>query len=88
MTILYIYHEALGQVLEPPFDPYKNNLNLMLASYVLPYNGLVGYVGINPKLMGMHTKKVMLNIFSFTLFVCLEIIVHSHCSSTNLYSKN
>lgn len=74
MTILCIYHEALGQVLEPPFDPYKNNLNFMLAYYVLPYNGLVGYVGINPKLMGMHTKKVMLNIFSFTFFVCLEIL--------------
>ncbi|KAM7469747.1 hypothetical protein LguiA_007930 [Lonicera macranthoides] len=50
---------AFGQVLEPPFDPYKNSLNFMLASFALPDNGLVGYVGANPKLTGMRTKRLL-----------------------------
>lgn len=41
------FDEAFGQALEPLFDPYENNLNFMLASYMLPYNGFAGYVGTN-----------------------------------------
>ena len=50
--------EALGYHLEPPFDPYCNSLNYMLGSYVLPYMGLVGYVGANPFIEGYISKKV------------------------------
>ncbi|KAM7474022.1 hypothetical protein LguiB_021265 [Lonicera macranthoides] len=59
--------EAFGQVLVPPFDPYKNSLNFMLASYVIPYNGLVGYVGTNPNLTGMRTKRI--EILTITIYI-------------------
>ena len=50
--------EAFGYGLDPPFDPYRDGLNYMLASYVIPYMGLVGYVGANPLLQGYKTKRV------------------------------
>lgn len=53
-----VFDEALGYQLVPPFDPYRNNLNFMLASYLIPYVGLVAYVGTNPNINGYQTKRV------------------------------
>ncbi|KHN24848.1 Desiccation-related protein PCC13-62 [Glycine soja] len=41
---------AVEKPLVPPFDPYANSLNFIIASYVIPYVGLTGYVGVNPLL--------------------------------------
>ncbi|URD79517.1 desiccation-related protein [Musa troglodytarum] len=45
-----IFDDAFGFHLDPPFDPYLNSVNYLLASYVIPYVGLVGYVGANPNI--------------------------------------
>ncbi|KAK9291394.1 hypothetical protein L1049_019341 [Liquidambar formosana] len=54
-----IFDEAFGYALVPPFDPYRDSLSYMLASYVIPYMGLVGYVGANPLLNGYQTKRLL-----------------------------
>ncbi|KAK4424625.1 Desiccation-related protein PCC13-62 [Sesamum alatum] len=54
-----VFDEAFGYELEPPFDPYRNSLSYMLASYVIPYVGLVSYVGTNPRLIGFKTKGLL-----------------------------
>lgn len=50
---------AFGYHLDPPFDPYINSLNFLLASYVIPYLGINGYVGTNPVIDGYETKKLL-----------------------------
>lgn len=50
--------EAVGYNLVPPFNPYANSVNYLLASYVIPYVGLVGYVGTIPNLSSFNTKSV------------------------------
>ncbi|PON93138.1 Desiccation-related protein [Trema orientale] len=50
---------AFGKKLSPPFDPYANSLNFLLASYLVPYVGLTGYVGTNPKLQGATSKRLV-----------------------------
>ncbi|KAK3041963.1 hypothetical protein RJ639_002271 [Escallonia herrerae] len=52
-----LFDQAFGYPLVPPFDPYRDSLSYMLASYVIPYVGLVGYVGINPNIKGYITKR-------------------------------
>ncbi|KAI3934875.1 hypothetical protein MKW92_021451 [Papaver armeniacum] len=54
-----IMNDAFGYPLDPPFDPYANSLNFMLASYVIPYVGLTGYVGANPFMKGWKTKSLL-----------------------------
>lgn len=54
-----IMNDAFGYPLDPPFDPYANSLNFMLASYVIPYVGLTGYVGANPFMKGWKTKRLL-----------------------------
>ncbi|XP_057502047.1 ferritin-like catalase Nec2 [Actinidia eriantha] len=54
-----LFDEAFGYGLDPPFDPYRDGLSYMLGSYVIPYMGLVGYVGANPLLMGYKTKRLL-----------------------------
>jgi Ferritin-like domain len=49
---------AFNCKLNPPFDPYANGLNYLLASYIIPYVGLTGYVGANPKLQSPQAKRV------------------------------
>lgn len=49
---------AFGRPLKPPFDPYASSLNFLIASYVIPYVGLTGYVGANPRLQGSSSKRV------------------------------
>lgn len=54
-----VMNSAFGRPLVPPFDPYANDLNFLLASYVIPYVGLTGYVGANPKLRSATAKRLV-----------------------------
>lgn len=49
---------ALGRALSPPFDPYASSLHNLIASHVIPYVGLAGYVGANPNLQANTSKRV------------------------------
>merc|ERR1711915_352545 len=40
-----VVNVALNTTLSPPFNPYASSLNYLLASYLIPYVGLTGYVG-------------------------------------------
>lgn len=53
-----VFDEAFGYKLEPPFDPYRDSLHYMLSSYIIPYIGMNGYVGMNPILKGYASKRV------------------------------
>lgn len=53
-----VMNDAFGHPLQPSFDPYANDINYLLASYVIPYVGLTGYVGANPKLHSPIAKRV------------------------------
>lgn len=53
-----LFDQAVGFPLRPPFDPYANSLNYLLAAYVIPYVGLVGYVGTIPGLTYNTTRLV------------------------------
>ncbi|KAK7831449.1 desiccation-related protein pcc13-62 [Quercus suber] len=48
---------AFGGKLTPPFDPYANGINFLLASYLIPYVGLTGYVGTIPKLNAPASRR-------------------------------
>jgi hypothetical protein len=54
-----IMDHAFGKSLKPPFDPYASSLNFLIASYVVPYVGLTGYVGANSKLQGAVSKRLV-----------------------------
>jgi hypothetical protein len=54
-----IIEQALNATLDPPFDPYENSLNFLVASYIIPYVGLTGYVGANPRLLTPQARKVI-----------------------------
>ncbi|KAG7970814.1 hypothetical protein I3843_07G103600 [Carya illinoinensis] len=45
-----VFDDAVGFKLIPAFDPYADTNRYLLASYVIPYVGLVGYVGTIPNL--------------------------------------
>ncbi|KAJ6899639.1 hypothetical protein NC652_025941 [Populus alba x Populus x berolinensis] len=50
---------ALGRALSPPFDPYASSLRDRIASHVIPYIGLAGYVGANPNLQAKTSKRLV-----------------------------
>ncbi|GMI72175.1 hypothetical protein like AT1G47980 [Hibiscus trionum] len=54
-----VIDKAFGKPLNPPFDPYANSINFLIASYLIPYVGLTGYVGANPKLQGAISKRLV-----------------------------
>ncbi|WOG83451.1 hypothetical protein DCAR_0102626 [Daucus carota subsp. sativus] len=54
-----VMNSAFGRPLIPPFDPYANEINYLLASYVIPYVGLTGYVGANAKLLTPRAKRLV-----------------------------
>ncbi|KAI9122919.1 hypothetical protein K1719_005808 [Acacia pycnantha] len=54
-----VMNSAFGRRLYPPFDPYANEINYLLASYVVPYVGLTGYVGANPQLQNSISKALV-----------------------------
>jgi hypothetical protein len=53
-----IVEQALNATLDPPINPYDNSANFLTASYIIPYVGLTGYVGANPKLLTPQARKV------------------------------
>ncbi|XP_075080654.1 desiccation-related protein PCC13-62-like [Nicotiana tabacum] len=57
-----VMNDAFGHQLEPPFNPYANDINYLLASYVIPYLGLTGYVGANPKLHSPTVKRLLVGL--------------------------
>ncbi|WCJ21360.1 Desiccation-related protein PCC13-62 [Euphorbia peplus] len=56
------FDEAIGYKLNPPFDPYNNTINYLLASYVIPYVGLTGYVGTMPNLYHSVNKRLVASL--------------------------
>ncbi|KAJ1270829.1 hypothetical protein BS78_06G081100 [Paspalum vaginatum] len=54
-----IVEQALNTTLDPPFNPYENSVNFLIASYIIPYVGLTGYVGANPKLLTPQARKLL-----------------------------
>ncbi|KAL3829318.1 hypothetical protein ACJIZ3_018120 [Penstemon smallii] len=54
-----VMNDAFEKPLVPSFDPYANDINYLLASYVIPYVGLTGYVGANPKLQTPSSRKLV-----------------------------
>ncbi|KAI0515777.1 hypothetical protein KFK09_008444 [Dendrobium nobile] len=59
-----VVDNAFGEALKPPFDPYANGLNYLLASYIIPYVGLTGYVGANPNLQSSVAKRLVAGLLS------------------------
>ncbi|XP_057859063.2 ferritin-like catalase Nec2 isoform X2 [Cryptomeria japonica] len=53
------FDEAVGFRLNPPFDPYANSVNYVLAMYVVPYMGLTAYVGSNPNITSQAGKRLL-----------------------------
>ena len=51
---------AFEKQLVPSVDPYSSGVNFLLASYLIPYVGLTGYVGASPKLQDPKSKRVSL----------------------------
>nr|GEV11369.1 desiccation-related protein PCC13-62-like [Tanacetum cinerariifolium] len=58
-TFATAMNKAFGRPLFPPFNPYANDLNYLLASYIIPYIGLTGYVGANQKLQSASSKLLL-----------------------------
>eukprot|EP00250_Pteridium_aquilinum_P023293 c26590_g1_i1 orf=159-1148(-) len=54
---------ALGR-LSSPFDAYANSLNYLLASYLIPYVGLTGYVGASPQLQSTRAKRLVAGLLA------------------------
>ncbi|XP_039037815.1 desiccation-related protein PCC13-62-like [Hibiscus syriacus] len=54
-----VIDKAFGKPLNPPFDPYANSINFFIVSYLIPYVGLTGYVGANPKLQSAISKRLV-----------------------------
>ncbi|CAN6468356.1 unnamed protein product [Victoria cruziana] len=54
-----VMNDVFGFELSPPFDPYANSINFLLATYVIPYVGLTGYVGTNTNLKGRYSKRLV-----------------------------
>ncbi|KAK9104009.1 hypothetical protein Scep_020853 [Stephania cephalantha] len=55
---------VIGTPLDPPFDPYRNDINFLLGSYILPYIALTGYVGSNQYLNGTNTKRLLAGLLA------------------------
>ncbi|XP_058203738.1 desiccation-related protein PCC13-62 [Rhododendron vialii] len=59
-----VMNSAFGRALNPPFNPYANEINFLIASYVVPYVGLTGYVGANPKLQSPTSKRLVAGLLA------------------------
>ncbi|KAH7513505.1 hypothetical protein FEM48_Zijuj12G0207400 [Ziziphus jujuba var. spinosa] len=58
-TFASVIDSAFGIKLDPPFNPYASTINYLIASYLVPYVGLTGYVGANAKLEGATSKRLV-----------------------------
>lgn len=65
-----VFNDAFGYPLVPPFDPYRDSISFMLASYVIPYVGLVAYVGTNPNINGYVSKRVSWSTLTQLWYLC------------------
>ncbi|CAK8531530.1 unnamed protein product [Lathyrus sativus] len=54
-----VIDKAFGRPLRPSFDPYANDINYLIASYLIPYVGLTGYVGANPLLQNASSRQLV-----------------------------
>ncbi|KAB5521316.1 hypothetical protein DKX38_025635 [Salix brachista] len=57
-----LFDKAAGYKLNPPFNPYSNTVNYLLASYAIPYVGLVGYVGTIPYLTTYSSRALVASL--------------------------
>ncbi|KAJ6423605.1 hypothetical protein OIU84_024554 [Salix udensis] len=57
-----LFDKAVGYKLNPPFNPYSNTVNYLLASYAIPYVGLVGYVGTIPYLTTYSSRALVASL--------------------------
>ncbi|XVE73294.1 hypothetical protein DITRI_Ditri11bG0106000 [Diplodiscus trichospermus] len=57
-----IFDKAVGYRLDPPFDPYADSTKFLLASYVIPYAGLNGYVGTIPYLDKFTSRSLVASL--------------------------
>ncbi|PQQ14535.1 hypothetical protein Pyn_35049 [Prunus yedoensis var. nudiflora] len=57
-----LFDQAAGFPLTPPFDPYANSVNYLLASYTLPYMGLVAYVGTIPNVTEPTNSRLVASL--------------------------
>ncbi|MED6134988.1 hypothetical protein PIB30_042086 [Stylosanthes scabra] len=64
--LLNISSETFGQIIDNAFafDPYANDINYLIATYVIPYVGLNGYVGANPLLQSVTAKKLVAGLLA------------------------
>ncbi|GER31443.1 desiccation-related protein PCC13-62 [Striga asiatica] len=46
------------------FDPYANDLNYLIASYVIPYVGLTGYVGALPCILNPIYRRLVAGLLA------------------------
>ncbi|KAL1320743.1 hypothetical protein HN51_065448 [Arachis hypogaea] len=63
-TFAEFMDNAFGRQLVPPFDPYANDTNFLLASYFFPYIGLTGLVNANALLLTPAAKTLGARILS------------------------
>ncbi|CAL1412954.1 unnamed protein product [Linum trigynum] len=63
-TFAKVINDAFGRPLSPPFDPYANGINYLIACYLIPYVGLTGYVGANPKLQGPGSRQLLAGLLA------------------------
>ncbi|XP_021596008.2 desiccation-related protein PCC13-62 [Manihot esculenta] len=59
-----VMDKAFGRSLSPPFDPYASGINFLIASYMIPYVGLTGYIGTNQRLKGSASKQLVAGLLS------------------------
>ncbi|KAI3512398.1 hypothetical protein L1887_19713 [Cichorium endivia] len=71
-----VMNNAFGEPLYPPFDPYANDINYLLASHVIPYVGLTGYVGANPYLISPVAKKLVAGLLGIE--AGQDAVIRSH----------
>ncbi|KAB2067849.1 hypothetical protein ES319_A09G256400v1 [Gossypium barbadense] len=59
--ILQFGYQEVGHIkpLQPPFNPYANNVSFLIAAYLIPYVGLTGYVDTIPKLFSTTSRKLV-----------------------------
>ncbi|KAF6134046.1 hypothetical protein GIB67_038337 [Kingdonia uniflora] len=55
---------AIGKPLQPPFNPYLNDINFLLGSYLLPYISLTYYVGANAYLNNTKARQLLAGIMA------------------------
>ncbi|WCJ23261.1 Desiccation-related protein PCC13-62 [Euphorbia peplus] len=59
-----VMNKAFGRKLLPPFNPYASSTHFLIASYLVPYVGLTGYVGANSKLKDSQSKKLVAGLLA------------------------